>query len=121
MGDGETFDESSDEEEKKEQKFFEEINKLKNPLDELTKPKEFNFKEIMVKGSKIEVEIIEEMRMTNKLFLIHARKEVKNQNIVKNLMSAFENRYVGIVNFKDPLATEKKDSYHLVVLSQISP
>ena len=60
----------------------------------------------MVKGAKIEVEDIEEMRMTKKLFVIHARKEVKNQNIVKNLMSAFENRYVGIVNFKDHNSSE---------------
>ena len=118
---GETFDDSSDEDEKKDKKFFEEINKLKNPLDQLTKPKEYDFKEIMKKGSKLEVEMVEELRMTQKLFLIQARKEVKNQNLVKNLMSAYEDRFVGIVNFKDPKEPESKDSYQLVVLSQVAP
>jgi len=56
----------------------------------------------MVKGNRIEVELIEELRIANKLLLIHGRKEVKNQNLVKNLMSAFEDRFIAIVNLKDP-------------------
>ena len=77
-GEGETFDESSDEEDKKEKKFFEEIDKLKNTSDQSSKPKGYNFKEIMVKGNRIEVELIEELRITKKLFVIPGKKEVKN-------------------------------------------
>ena len=54
----------------------------------------------MVKGNRIEVEVIEQMRMANKLLLIHGRKEVKNVNLVKNFISTFEDRFIAIVNFK---------------------
>lgn len=59
--------------------------------------------------------------MTNQILLIQGRKEVKNQNLVKNLMSAFEDRFISIVNLKDSGVKEAKDSFHLVVFSQVTP
>lgn len=70
----------------------------------------------MVKGNRIEVEVIEQMRMANKLLLVHGRKEVKNVNLVKNFISTFEDRFIAILNFKNDNDENQKDQYHLVVL-----
>ena len=70
----------------------------------------------MVKGNRIEVEVIEQMRMANKLLLIHGRKEVKNVNLVKNFISTFEDRFIAIVNFIFPLPLSHQPGLCRIVL-----
>ena len=76
-------------------------------IDVLKQKDEFN---------RIEVEVIEQMRMANKLLQVHGRKEVKNVNLVKNFISTFEDRFIAILNFNNDNDENQKDQYHLVVL-----
>lgn len=65
---------------------------------------------MMKKGNRLEVDKVEELRLTRQLFIISARKEVKNsKSLVKNFVNGFEDRFIGVVNFKDPDVPEQPD------------
>ena len=48
--------------------------------------------------------------------MILARKEVKNANLYRNLVSHYEDRYLALVNFKE--SSGEKDDFYLVVLKK---
>ena len=72
-------------------------------------------KELLFKGNKIELEVIEAMGLN----LVPTRKEVKNTSIVRNFISTFEDRHLCLVNLKgqpQKTAQSNQNSTHLVVL-----
>jgi hypothetical protein len=73
----------------------------------------------MKKGNRHEVLDIEKLRLTRKLFIVNARKEVKNSSLVRNLVSVYEDRFLAVVNFKNPEVADQKNQYHLVVFRQV--
>ena len=80
---GETYDDSSDEEEKKDKAFSEAIQQL-STNEQQKKP----LSEILKKGALLEIEELDFLK------LILTRKEVKNQSLVRNLVSTYEDRYL---------------------------
>ena len=99
---GETYDDSSDEEEKKDKEFAQAMKQLST-----NEQQKIPLSEILKKGALLEIEELDFLK------LVLTRKEVKNQSLVRNLVSTYEDRYLCL--------TEVQGKVALVVFKKWAP
>lgn len=99
---GETYDDSSDEEEKKDKEFAKAIQQLSS-----NEQQKIPLSEILKKGALLDIEELDFLK------LVQTRKEVKNQSLVRNLVSTYEDRYLCL--------TEVQGKFSLVVFKKWAP
>jgi len=77
----------------------------KQPLD---------LKSMFKKGSRLPVTRVRQLGIN----LMHARKEVKNAKLVRNLISSYEDRHLALISFQSSYS--KVEALHLVVLELVA-